>query len=56
VPASHTNSNGSYVTGAPAAGLTNAQCWARYGVAIAGAVAPSTATSRADIAGLVNPI
>jgi hypothetical protein len=43
-------------TGAPVAGLTNAQCWAEYGIAIAGEVAPSTAKTRAGINGLVNPI
>jgi hypothetical protein len=39
--------------GSPDAGLTNAQNWAKYGIAIAGAVAPSTATTRVGISGLV---
>jgi hypothetical protein len=30
--------------GAPVAGLTNQQCWDKYGIAIAGAVAPTTDT------------
>ncbi|MFO0811524.1 MAG: hypothetical protein U0746_23080, partial [Gemmataceae bacterium] len=38
--------------GSPEAGLTNAQNWAKYGIAIAGGVAPTTAT-RAGIVGLV---
>jgi hypothetical protein len=44
------------IVGAPIAGLTNQECWAEYGIAIAGAVAPSTATTRNGINGLVNPI
>lgn len=36
--------------GAPTAGLTNAQTWATYGIAIAGAVAPCT-TTRPDVVG-----
>lgn len=40
------------VTGAPVAGLTNAQLWAQHGIAIAGAVAPC-ATTRAGIQGFV---
>lgn len=40
--------------GSPVAGLTNAQNWAQYGIAIAGAVAPSTARTRTGIIGLVN--
>src|SRR5207244_520113 len=43
--------------GSPAQGLTNAQNWTRYGIATAGAVAPSNATaSRSDIKGLIAPI
>ncbi len=43
--------------GAPEAGLTNAEAWARYGIALAGAVAPAGATdSRPEINGLVGPI
>jgi hypothetical protein len=41
--------------GSPEAGLTNAQTWAKYGIAIAGAVAPSTATTMSGIVGLVQP-
>ncbi|MCI0459249.1 MAG: G8 domain-containing protein [Gemmataceae bacterium] len=43
-------------TGAPEAGLTNEQAWARYGIAIAGAVAPRTATTRTGITGLIRPL
>ncbi len=39
--------------GSPAAGLTNQQNWAQFGIAIAGAVAPANATTRAGIDGLV---
>ena len=43
--------------GSPQAGLTNAQNWAKYGIAMAGAVAPSTAkASRSEIQGLVAAI
>jgi hypothetical protein len=38
------------------AGLTNQQCWNEYGMAIAGAVAPATATTRKEIFGLISPI
>ena len=45
------------IVGAPVAGLTNQQCWNLYGIAIAGAVAPSTATSVSWVSGgLVNHI
>jgi hypothetical protein len=44
------------VDGAPEAGLTNAQTWAQYGIAVAGAVAPATAGNMILIIGLVNPI
>ena len=45
--------NGSAIlVGAPVAGLTNAQTWAQYGIAIAGAVAPCAQT-RSEIAGFV---
>jgi hypothetical protein len=40
----------------PASGLTNQQNWTTYGVAIAGALAPSTATAMAGIDGLVVPL
>jgi PKD repeat protein len=54
VPQTVLNSNGTpKLEGAPVAGLTNAQTWALYGVAIAGAVAPSTATTMNNINGLV---
>jgi hypothetical protein len=43
--------------GVPEAGLTNAQAWSKYGLALAGAVAPSSArASRPEINGLVGPI
>jgi hypothetical protein len=43
--------------GSPEAGLTNAQNWAKYGIAMAGAVAPSTAkASRSEIFGLIAAI
>jgi hypothetical protein len=50
-----TSSNGTTLVGSPVAGLTNAQNWAQYGIAIAGSVAPSTATTRAGVNGLVRP-
>ncbi len=54
VPQSVLNSDGTArVLGAPVAGLTNAQAWAQYGLAIAGAVAPSDATTMNNIYGLV---
>lgn len=40
--------------GSPVSGLTNAQNWAQYGIAIAGEVAPSTARTRNGIIGLIN--
>jgi PKD repeat protein len=46
----------SSLTGAPVGGLTNQQTWVRYGIAIAGAVAPADATTRTGIVGLVHPI
>lgn len=42
------------ITGAPVAGLTNAQLWAQYGLAIAGAIAPCT-TTRNDVQGFACP-
>ena len=42
--------------GSPQAGLTNAQNWSKYAIAISGAVAPASAASRADISGLTAPI
>ncbi len=45
------------VVGTPLPGLTNAQAWQLYGLALAGAVAPADADgSRPDINGLVAPI
>jgi hypothetical protein len=41
--------------GSPEAGLTNRQNWARYHIAIAGAISPTTAT-RTGIDGFVNPL
>ncbi len=43
------------LAGSPVAGLTNAENWARYGIAIAGEVATG-ATRRAGIDGLVRPL
>jgi hypothetical protein len=42
--------------GSPVAGLTNQQNWDLYGIALAGELAPATATTRQGIDGLVNPI
>ncbi len=57
VPQTVLNSDGTIkLMGAPVAGLTNAEAWAEYGIAIAGAVAPSNATTMANINGLVAPI
>jgi len=57
VPQSVYNSDGTTrITGAPVANLTNAQAWEQYGIAVAGAVAPSSAKKRTGIIGLVNPI
>ncbi len=54
VPQSVLNSDGTpSVLGAPVSGLTNAQTLATYGIAIAGAVAPSNATTTNNITGLV---
>jgi hypothetical protein len=45
------------VVGSPVAGLTNAQNWATYGIAMAGAVAPSNAVNvRKEINGLTAAI
>jgi hypothetical protein len=51
-----TNSLYQGLIGSPAAGLTNQQNWNTYGIAIAGAVAPSNATTRSGIVGLVVPL
>jgi hypothetical protein len=46
-----------YVKAAPEPGLTNAQCWAKYGLAWAGAVAPANAAPRPEILyGLGGPL
>ncbi len=43
-----------YTIGSPVAGRTNAQNWALYGIAVAGSVAPASASrSRSEINGLV---
>jgi hypothetical protein len=39
--------------GSPVAGLTNQQNWDTYGIAVAGSIAPSSATTRPGIYGLV---
>lgn len=39
--------------GSPEAGLTNQQNWAKYGIAIGGAIAPSNASKRSEIKGLI---
>jgi hypothetical protein len=57
VPQTVLNSDGTpKVMGAPVAGLTNAQAWAQYHVAVAGMVAPGNATTMNNIVGLVAPI
>jgi hypothetical protein len=43
------------VLASPVAGLTNQQTWDQYGIALAGVVAPVTATTRGGVAGLVCP-
>ncbi len=47
---------GSGITGSPAAGLTNQQNWNQFRIALAGAVAPASATTRSGIKGLVTPL
>jgi hypothetical protein len=42
--------------GSPVAGLTNAQTWQQYGIAFAGAVAPSNTTTQSGIVGLIEPM
>lgn len=45
------------VVGSPAAGLTNQQAWAQFGIAYAGAVAPAPeATQRPEIDGITAPV
>ncbi len=44
------------IVGSPVAGLTNAQTWATYGIAIAGAVLPNGTITRAGIVGAVLPL
>jgi hypothetical protein len=48
--------SGGGLVGSPEAGLTNQQNWTKYRIALAGAVLPSTATTRNGINGYVNPI
>jgi PKD repeat protein len=56
VPQAQYNTDGSVLFNAsPVAGLTNQQVWDQYGVAVGGSVAPTTATQRDDITGLVDP-
>lgn len=43
------------LTGAPEAGLTNAECWKKHKLAVGGEVAPTGAKARAGIVGLVGP-
>jgi hypothetical protein len=45
-----------HVLASPVAGLTNQQNWDIYGIALAGELAPETATTRQGIAGLIAPI
>ncbi len=47
---------GTGTIGSPAAGRTNAQNWKSSGLAVAGAVAPASATARTGITGLVAPL
>ena len=55
VPLTTYNPDGSVAElGAPVEGLTNAEAWRRYGIAVAGKVA-TNATTRAKINGLVGP-
>ncbi len=58
VPQTVYNPDGSkYHTASPAAGLTNAQNWAVYGIAISGAIAPCEDVSRSpDILGFTCPM
>jgi hypothetical protein len=57
LPQTQLNPDGTQrVTASPDAGLTNAQAWAKYGIADAGAIAPSSATTEAGIVGLVTPV
>jgi hypothetical protein len=56
VPVSIFNGDGSRkVIGAPVAGLTNAQAWSQYQVAVAGAVATCTTTRNQIINGYACP-
>ena len=48
-----TNSVYTGLIGSPASGLTNQQNWTTYGIAIAGAMAPSNAATMTGIGGLV---
>jgi hypothetical protein len=54
LPKSTYNSDGSPILlGSPEAGLSNQQNWVKYGFALAGAVAPTSATAQAGFHGLV---
>jgi hypothetical protein len=50
-----TQSDGSTI-GSPEAGLTNAQNWSTYGIAVAGEIAPADAVARAGIGDLASVI
>jgi PKD repeat protein len=50
------NSDGNGLVGSPVTGLTNQQTWSLYGIAIAGAIAPSTAQTMDRVLGLVESI
>jgi len=43
------------VLASPVSGLTNQQNWTTYGIALAGEIAPATATTMTGIDGLINP-
>ncbi|MCI0379427.1 MAG: Ig-like domain-containing protein [Gemmataceae bacterium] len=52
VPKTQTWESFIYMLGSPVEGLTNAQTWALYGIAIGGAIAPSDAAMRLGFKGL----
>ncbi len=57
LPATEYNSSGHMnLRGAPVPGLTNQQTWDQYGIALAGAVAPSDTTTMPKIRGLIEAI
>jgi hypothetical protein len=55
-PAEAIGSRDQVALGSPRWGLTNSQNWSLYGLAMGGAVAPSSATQRPGIVGLVAPM